>query len=69
MHLQASEDVLAGRVTHRRHEYMPPTLLHSQLDTLEPLADDEPGVRVATHGDPDAVAACVLETLESAGGR
>jgi len=32
-------------MTGRRH-FMPPALLASQLQTLEPLADDEPGLEV-----------------------
>ena len=44
-------------------EYMPPSLLRSQLDTLEPLAADEPGVRVETHGTPDDVATRALQAL------
>ena len=63
MHLLASEEVLGARVSHRDHEYMPPALLRSQLDTLEPLADDEPGVRVETDGDPAAVADRALKAL------
>jgi gluconokinase len=63
LHLEATQAVLAERVAHRHHEYMPPSLLRSQLDTLEPLEPDEPGVRVPTHGDPDAVAARALAAL------
>jgi gluconokinase len=63
VHLLASEEVVGARVSHRHHEYMPPALLRSQLDTLEPLADDEPGVRVATDGDPAAVADRALKAL------
>jgi gluconokinase len=63
VHLQASEGVLTERVTGRHHEYMPPALLRSQLETLEPLADDEPGVGVETDGGPDAVADRALERL------
>jgi len=63
VHLVADEDVLTARVSDRHHEYMPATLLRSQLDTLEPLEADEPGVRVETHGDPDAVAARALAAL------
>jgi gluconokinase len=61
--LVADEDVLTSRVTQRHHEYMPPSLLRSQLATLEPLEPDEPGVRVETQGDPDAVAGRALEAL------
>jgi len=67
VHLVADEDVLASRVTNRRGHYMPPSLLRSQLDTLEPLGADEPGVRVETHGDPEAVAGRALAALEVAG--
>jgi gluconokinase len=63
VHLVADEDVLTSRVSQRHHEYMPPSLLRSQLTTLEPLEPDEPGVRVETQGDPDAVAGRVLEAL------
>ena len=63
VHLLAPEEVLGARVSHRHHEYMPPALLRSQLDTLEPLADDEPGVRVETDGDPAAVADRALKAL------
>jgi gluconokinase len=63
VHLVADENILSGRVAGRHHEYMPPSLLRSQLDTLQPLEPDEPGVRVETFGDPDAVAERALEAL------
>jgi gluconokinase len=68
VHLHASEEVLNERVTHRHHEYMPAGLLRSQLDTLEPLGADEPGARVDTDGDAEAVAARALQALGLAGG-
>ena len=46
---------------------MPSSLLRSQLDALEPLAADEPGVRAETHGDPEAVAGRVLEAIRHGG--
>jgi gluconokinase len=39
---------------------MPPSLLESQLATLEPLTPDEPGFGVETTGSPTDVAADVL---------
>jgi gluconokinase len=66
VHLLADEDVLTARVTNRHGHYMPPALLRSQLDALEPLGPDEPGVRVETHGDPAAVADRALKALENA---
>jgi gluconokinase len=42
-HVHVSEAVLTERLEKRTGHYMPPSLLGSQLATLEPLADDEPG--------------------------
>lgn len=46
--LVAPRGVLADRVEHRRGHYMPVSLLGSQLDTLEPLQRDEPGIVLST---------------------
>jgi gluconokinase len=35
---------------HRAGHYMPPSLLPSQLATLEPLEPDEPGVAISNEG-------------------
>jgi gluconokinase len=45
VHLHADFDVLAERMRRRAH-FMPLSLLESQFDTLEPLADGELGVRI-----------------------
>ncbi len=63
VHLLADPDVLTARITARKGHYMPPSLLQSQLDTLEPLEPDEPGVGVDTGGDPAAVAERALSLL------
>lgn len=63
VHLVADEAVVTDRITHRRGHYMPPSLLRSQLDTLQPLGADEPGHPVATDGDPEAVADRALDAL------
>jgi gluconokinase len=42
--LTAPTEVLAERIEGRTGSFMPVSLLQSQLDTLEPLAADEPGV-------------------------
>ena len=65
VHLAADPALITERITGRTGHYMPPSLLHSQLDALEPLADDEPGVRVETLGDPAAVADRALTLLEA----
>ena len=62
-HVVAAAGVLRRRLKERRGHYMPPSLLPSQLATLEPLADDEPGVRVTAEGEPADVVAAALESL------
>lgn len=62
-HLVAPPDLLAERIAGRRGHYMPASLLDSQLDTLEPLADDEPGVTVDVRQGSAAVVADVLQAL------
>jgi gluconokinase len=46
LHLDAPFEVLQDRMQHRTRHFMPGTLLRSQLDTLEPLDDDEAGAVV-----------------------
>jgi gluconokinase len=64
VHLLAPPELIAERLDARTGHYMPPSLLTSQLDALEPLESDEPGVRVETTGDPAAVAERVLQRLD-----
>jgi gluconokinase len=56
-------DSLRERVEKRSGHYMPPSLLDSQLATLEPLQDDEPGVTVSGAGSPEAAVDQILATL------
>jgi gluconokinase len=49
-HVHVSEQVLTERLAGRQGHYMPPSLLSSQLATLEPLADDEPGAVIDGDG-------------------
>ncbi|GAA1503453.1 carbohydrate kinase (thermoresistant glucokinase family) [Agromyces terreus] len=51
LHLHGSRAVLAARTEGRTGHFMPPSLLDSQLASLEPLERDEPGV-VVDIGDP-----------------
>ena len=66
-HVTASPEVLQDRLQHRRGHYMPASLLPSQLATLEPLDDDEPGFTVDAQGDPDDVLREALSALGPAG--
>lgn len=47
VHLTGSRELLAARLSGRKHEYMPASLLDSQLQILEDLADDELGFEVS----------------------
>lgn len=62
VHLTAPTDVVASRLDQRVGHFMPPSLLASQLEQLEPLRADEPGVTVAATGGADA-AAVAIEAL------
>lgn len=54
--LDASAPTIHDRMTARRGSFMPPSLLESQLATLEPLQPDERGVRVDVERDaPDVL--------------
>ncbi len=62
IHLTGTRGRVAERLRHRAGHFMPPALLESQLQTLEPLEADELGAAVSVEGDPaqvtrDAIAA------------
>ncbi|MCW2701317.1 MAG: gluconokinase [Blastococcus sp.] len=62
-HVSADRELLAARMKHRAGHYMPASLLDSQLGTLEPLGDDEPGARISGAGSADAVVTELLAAL------
>ena len=55
--------VLQNRVAQRPGHFMPPSLLQSQLETLEPLQADEAGLTVPTHDGIEAMANRILAQL------
>ena len=55
---------LGERVRDRPGHFMPAALLASQLEALEPLADDERGVRVDNVGPVDDVVTRAIAALE-----
>jgi len=63
LHVTVPTDTIADRLEHRAGHYMPPSLLPSQLATLEPLEDDEPGVTVPGGGSEPEVLARALAAL------
>lgn len=54
LHLVAAFDVLDARMRRREH-FMPPALLRSQLETLEPLEPDEAGAALDVDAPLDDV--------------
>lgn len=63
VHGHGDPDLLRARVAHRRHEFMPAALLDSQLQTLEPLAEDEAGVVVDIAEPPARLVEQVLTAV------
>lgn len=63
VHVTVDEEVLKRRVEQRKNHFMPASLLASQLETLEPLRADEPGVAVAGEGSSESVIAAALAAV------
>lgn len=63
--LSGSHALLVSRLAGRHHEYMPSTLLDSQLATLEPLGPDERGAAFDVAKPVDEV---VAEIMRAAAG-
>jgi gluconokinase len=62
-HLIVDPAVIADRLENRHGHYMPPGLLPSQLETLEPLEPDEPGAAIAADRPPPEIVADILGRL------
>jgi gluconokinase len=63
IHLGGTEEILAARMQKRPGHFMPPALLTSQLETLEPLEPDEPGAAFENAGDPSELVARIRDLL------
>jgi gluconokinase len=68
-HVDVPREVLAERLAKRQGHYMPSSLLDSQLATLEPLGEDEPGDVIAGDGPLDQTVAELLADLRRERGR
>lgn len=64
VHLHGSDPLLAERAAGRTDHFMPPSLLRSQLDTLEALEPDEIGVTIDVAPAPEQIARAAVEWLE-----
>src|SRR3954449_6822180 len=63
-HVHVDRDVLAQRLAKRQGHFMPPSLLDSQLATLEPLGDDEPGDVIDGDGPLQETVTALLADLK-----
>ena len=63
LHLTGSRAVLGSRIGSRTGHFMPPSLLISQLDTLEALQPDEDGVVVDVDASPEEIVDAALRRL------
>lgn len=61
--LDGSPELLRARMGAREGHFMPPSLLDSQLATLEPLAPDEPGIRVGIDRSEEEITAAAASAL------
>lgn len=66
VHLAGTHDLIADRIGHRHDHFMPPCLLQSQLDTLEPPDADEAAITVDVTPEADKVVDEVLRVLHLA---
>jgi gluconokinase len=64
-HVTADAALLRERLQQRSGHYMPASLLDSQLATLEPLQDDEPGAAISGAGAPEVVVDELLAALST----
>ena len=58
-------DLIHARITARRHEYMPPSLLPTQLEVLEEREDDEPGLTVDIAQTPEQIVERIMTMISA----
>jgi gluconokinase len=63
VHLSGPFELIEARVESRRNHYMPPSLLHSQFEVLEPLEPDESGAVIPIDATPLATTERVMAAL------
>ncbi|CAN7292697.1 gluconokinase [Knoellia sp. LjRoot47] len=67
VHLDGPAEVIRERLSVREGHFMPASLLQSQIDTLEPLGDDEEGVVLDLRRSPDELIRDAVDWLEHDG--
>ena len=63
LHLAGEERVIRRRLEQRTDHFVPPDLLRSQLQTLEPLGEDEPGIVVGLASPVEEIVETALAEL------
>ncbi len=58
-------DLIHARITARRHEYMPSSLLPTQLEDLEERQDDEPGLTVDIAKTPEQIVERIMTVISA----
>ena len=66
VHLHGSRELLAARIAARTDHYMPPSLLDSQLATLEPPQPDEAALVFDVASAPQQIVERILSSMRSA---
>lgn len=69
VHLAGSRAQIGERLTARLDHFMPPSLLDTQISTLEPIEPDEDAIVVDVGGSPTQVATEIIARLEQRLGR
>jgi gluconokinase len=64
IYIDGAAEIIARRLETREHEFMPPTLLASQLATLEPPQPEEAHVRVPAELTVEEAVELILDTLD-----
>ncbi|XP_006145524.1 probable gluconokinase isoform X2 [Tupaia chinensis] len=65
VHLSGSFEVISGRLLKRKGHFMPPELLQSQFETLEPPAAPENFIQISVEKNLSEIIATIMETLEA----
>jgi gluconokinase len=60
LYCQGSIELISDRIKHRLHHFMPPSLLRSQFEALEPPGPDERAVTEAVTQSPEQIVAGFL---------
>jgi gluconokinase len=75
IYLEGSQQLIANRLARREHHFMPPGLLESQFETLEPPGADENPLTVSIDASVDEIVDAIVHQLkpipadDSPGGR